>query len=258
MAPKEWPPLPWPWETWEEYMKARERFFLGLIRRSGVPEPPDWVFSEVEYEMWRSHKRFVGPWRPGTYLGRKTKDVIGRHKRGHHPLSLDALEEASGFIPSHGDEEEEWDNVLAARDVTSRVLPLLPPAERIVLEMRYWGRFSLEEIGQGRQSKPKTVKRTLNRVLGAARRYCDALGLLREMSPDATPEDAVQDPPVRIPPVYGIAYDIPCLRANLPEGVALLHDQRGLVILCKPRGVDPATFLKDCRVCRKCLPFRRG
>lgn len=229
------------WEYFKDYLER----YRPLIESTAVREElglfKEDIFQVVSLRVWRNKKRgIIADYKLLTTVLRSV--MIDFHRREKHrkgDLSLDALPEHA--LPRT--DEQEFDRALERmedRDLMGGLIRYLATTERIIIEMHYWGHYTVLDIAQARQVAPATVKSTLKRALRKLHRWYEEWRLGGGASPVERPQ----------------VMDCPCFLCDPPAGIAVLHGPEGRVVLRNPGGAGVATFLRPCTTCKRMCAFR--
>ena len=146
---------------------------LGYLRRFVPRDEAEDVLQRVFFEVWRSRDRFdpdrsLEAW----VFAIARKRAIDHLRRPHHvTVPIDLVRDLAG-----ADGREDADNLVCARDVR-RGLDRLPPEQREVLELAYFGGRTQVEIASQLALPLGTVKARMFRGL---RRMGHTMGIRRQ------------------------------------------------------------------------------
>lgn len=163
-------------ELFDRYYGVVGRF-IYQVAPTFTPEDVDEVCQEVFLSVVRNLNSFLGHSKFQTWLFRiasnKARDVYDQQRAarrggGERPYSLDAEDPATGMKldpPGGGPEPDQALMSVEKMILVRHALDLLGDPCREVIEMKYFGDFSYEEIAQALQMNPKTVSSRLSKCL---------------------------------------------------------------------------------------------
>ena len=167
-------------EAWDEmfdrYYTVVGRF-VYQVAPTFTPEDVDEVCQEVFLAVARKLGAFQGSSRFQTWLFRiaanKARDVYdrqnaGKRGGGERPYSLDAEDPVTGVKMDPPSNQPEPDQLLMNTEkmvLVRQALDTLGDPCRELIELKYFGDFSYDEIAQALEMNPKTVSSRLSKCL---------------------------------------------------------------------------------------------
>lgn len=158
-------------EAYRVLVDREKENVIGLCRRVlRDPQEAEDVAQEAFIQAYRALPTFRGDGAFGAWLGRIASRLAYARLKRPIELRADPTREAGWLI----DEEEGVDPQRAILDrerraEVQRAISSLPEHQRRIVEMRFYGGLSLEEISSATGAPLGTVKSRLHRALAALR-----------------------------------------------------------------------------------------
>jgi RNA polymerase sigma-70 factor, ECF subfamily len=160
-------------ELYDRYGRVAYGLALRVLRDRALAED---AVQDAFLTVWRQAGTFVAERsKPSTWIltlvHRRAVDLVRREERRR----AEPLEQAAEPVGDATTDEEAW--IRAQRQVVQEALRKLPPAQREVLELAYYGGFTQSQLAERLGQPLGTIKSRMFTALTSLRRLLAEAGL---------------------------------------------------------------------------------